>query len=92
VTRLKLLRSQDGEEQINNEPNRNDTHNEIFHDADLLKFSAGPGEQYENEEREDRYSYIDNIIHNRLVHRIISRRHTAVGQLADLQGANDEHI
>ena len=27
-----------------------------------------------------------------LVHRIISRRPTAVGQLADLQGANDEHI
>jgi len=28
----------------------------------------------------------------RLVHRVISRRHTAVGQLADFQGANDEHI
>jgi len=27
-----------------------------------------------------------------LVHRVISRRHTAVGQLADFQGANDEHI
>jgi len=29
---------------------------------------------------------------NQLVHRVISRRHTAVGQLADFQGANDEHI
>ena len=28
----------------------------------------------------------------RLVHRVISRRRTAVGQLADFQGANDEHI
>ena len=28
----------------------------------------------------------------KLVHRVISRRHTAVGQLADFQGANDEHI
>jgi len=27
-----------------------------------------------------------------LVHQVISRRHTAVGQLADFQGANDEHI
>jgi hypothetical protein len=27
----------------------------------------------------------------RLVHRVISRRHTAVGQLPDFQGANDEH-
>ena len=26
-----------------------------------------------------------------LVHRVISRRQTAVGQLADFQGANDEH-
>jgi hypothetical protein len=26
-----------------------------------------------------------------LVHRVISRRHTAVGHLADFQGANDEH-
>src|SRR6516162_5997037 len=29
---------------------------------------------------------------NQLVHRVISRRHPAVGQLADFQGANDEHI
>ena len=28
----------------------------------------------------------------RLVHRVVSRRRTAVGQLADFQGANDEHI
>jgi hypothetical protein len=27
-----------------------------------------------------------------LVHRVISRRHTAVGDWADSQGANDEHI
>jgi hypothetical protein len=27
-----------------------------------------------------------------LVHRVTSRRHTAVGQLVDFQGANDEHI
>jgi hypothetical protein len=27
-----------------------------------------------------------------LVHRVISRKHTAVGQLADFQGTNDEHI
>jgi hypothetical protein len=27
-----------------------------------------------------------------LVRRVISRRHTAVGQLADFPGANDEHI
>ena len=27
----------------------------------------------------------------RLVHRLISRRHTAVGDLADFQGARDEH-
>ena len=26
-----------------------------------------------------------------LVHRLISRRHTAVGDLADFQGASDEH-
>ena len=26
------------------------------------------------------------------MHRVISRRHTAVGQLADFQGANDEDI
>ena len=29
---------------------------------------------------------------DKLVHRVISRRHTAVGQLADFQDANDEHI
>ena len=28
----------------------------------------------------------------KLVHRVISRRHTAVCSLADFQGANDEHI
>ena len=26
-----------------------------------------------------------------LVHRLISRRHTAVGDFADFQGASDEH-
>jgi hypothetical protein len=30
-------------------------------------------------------------IHQRLVHRLISGRHTAVGDLADFQGASDEH-
>src|SRR4029077_17196494 len=44
------------------------------------------------------YSYTENSWDNqsckivKLVHRVISRRHTAVGQLADFQGANDEHI
>ena len=28
----------------------------------------------------------------RLVHRLISGRHTAVGDFADFQGASDEHI
>jgi len=36
----------------------------------------------------ERILEINNL---RLVHRLISGRHTAVGDLADFQGASDEH-
>ena len=66
MTWLKLLRPQDREEQIKNEPNRNDTHDEIFHNAAPLEFGACPGEQYKNQETKDSYAYINEIIHSQL--------------------------
>ena len=43
-------------------------------------FPNGPGRRY-----------LHGAISAGLVHRVISGRHTAVGDLADFQGASDEH-
>jgi hypothetical protein len=64
MTWLKLLRPQYGEQQIDNQSNRNNTHDEIFHNPGLLEFCARPGEQRENQKRKDCYSYINDVIHN----------------------------
>jgi hypothetical protein len=49
----------------------------------LLRHSLGNQDFLKRLKRLDRFE--------RLVHRLISRRHTAVGDLADFQGASDEH-
>ena len=46
------------------------------------------GNQETEEYIQDKYYH---KVPGRLVHRLISRRHTAVGDLADFQGASDEH-
>ena len=69
--RLKLLRPQYSEQQIDNQSNRNDTHYKIFHNVGLLEFCARPGEQHKNQETENCDSYIDNVIHNSLTKLII---------------------
>ena len=61
----------------------------LVHDALCTLKSHGT---YRDNSLASRYSPVE------LVHRVISRRHTAVGQLADFQGgpsrtgSNDEHI
>jgi hypothetical protein len=64
----------------------------LFHYNDVLLRLANQLNETKLTYSENGQSFQKSYFAIDLVHRVISRRHTAVGQLADFQGANDERV